>query len=499
MIKYLFIFVLCGSCLAQTTPTLVQWVDLCEMGNSGQSVASGSNITAFLHTPSLAGNFLVCPIRVDATSITGITDDKNNTWLKATNTLTGRRLEFWYATNCAAGTRRINIQVNGDTVWFTGGLGEFARVASFSPFDVGVQTGGDSQSGGGSITSGSITPTTSGDLIFNLVANANNFEKPSLFTLGTAGSPNITWQFLSSDVVDVMSVAYGVYNSTASINPATTVSSGPAHVDAMAVAFKPSASAGTIPPAGMRVLGMFSATLGTGGATSWTIQVPVSGNLTVIECNAGNEKLTAVPTDNQGATWFKTGADPTISATTNYVQIFYRTNAASTNTLLISFTLSSNGSDMGVNIFDVIGAAAYPFTGGSDDVLASGNQVGAGDNTMLSINPSSSSGLAFAVNSISFETVTNVNSPWLQVGGFLPRNDDGNTPYFENNGYAIYPVTSTGSTPFTCSFEGGMNHGSNPNVGDWSARAAFFRAQQGGSAINLSLSGRIGISGRVGQ
>src|SRR4029077_7621691 len=71
---------------------------------------------------------------------------------------------------------------------------------------------------------------------------------------------------------------------------------------------------------------------------------------------------------------------------------------------------------------------------------------------------------------------TNVNPPWLQQSGFLPVNNAGNTPYYENNGFATWLVTTTNSTSLTWSFQPGLD----ANVGNWTCLAAFFSAASGG-------------------
>jgi len=453
-----------------TTPTLVQWMDGCEMDNTGQSVASSGKITCFLPNPTQSSNCIILFFRTDATSITGVTDDKGNTWTKATNS-PSRMNAIYYTTNCAASTRRIFVQVGSTTTLFTYWAGEFAGIALSAALDKAAATGNETQHGPGGITSGSMTPSVSGDMIIQFISNSSPFERPTNYVVGTAGSPNITWQLCDSDMYDTVGAAWGIYSSTSAINPSITIGgSAPQHMDSVAAAFKAATGAGAGNLAtGMRIVGIQCNTVEFGDTTGQTNQYPVSGNLHVVACSSGDEDLSTVPTDSESASWYATGART--GAGLNAVRFYYRTNAPSNNSLRVIYTLDGTPSDLGVYLIDIAGANSFPFSGGTDDVLTNGNETGTGNNTMLSIVPSTASGLAFGVNSIDFNTVTNVNSPWLQLSGFLPVNNAGNTPYFENNGFAVYPVSSTNSTALTWTFQSGLG----ANVGNWSCRAVFFK------------------------
>lgn len=456
------------------TPSIVQWVDTADMDANGQDLASGAAVKVMLPNKTLLGNGLVLFLRSGFNSTTWtVTDDQGNTWLPGPGardaSTSGLAGYCYFCPNAAANTRVISVTPNSTQTRFSAVACEVYNMATASALDASALT--IASTGTSPMTSGSMTPTVSGDILLQFTFNAppGAGSKPTSFTVGTAGSPNITWKFLSSDTKDGMCVTYGQYNSTSAINPSTTAAGGPSGLCSIGVAFKASAS-GTL-ATGMRIIGIQAVTIEAGDGTgTQNFQLPTAGNLIVFGITAGSQDITAPPVDGDSNAWAACGA-LALNGSNESARLYYAPNTAPNNRLLLTFSLTADISDPTIFLIDIAGAAAAPFAGGTDYVTATGDKSGVSDLTTLTLTPSKSLGIAIGLQANEFNTVNAVNSPWLIQNGFLPTNTS-NSPYYENNGFATWMVTSGSATALTWSYQGGLG----ADISFWASCAAFFRA-----------------------
>lgn len=472
------------------TPTIVQWMASPDMANTGQQIAANGHIKFCLPNMTLSGNCLIMFMRaipsVTLPALT-ITDDGGNTWNMANKTVDGAKVGYvYYAPNIAANTRQVDVQFSTLTVSFSVALFEVANIATSSPVDAGSGTGGGAGSAPGAITAGSFTPKMSGDMLFQYTWDGVVSDNSTNYTVGTAGSPNITWNLGAVSLEDAYCVTYGTYSSTAAINPSTTVSethiertteggANASHLNSQAVAFKSSTS-GTLATASPRIFGIMCSTDLVGSTTNKYMAIPTTGNLLVVGIWAGFEDFTNVPTDTLSATYYAAGAKASQGGVVS-ARWYYKTNATPSNTLKLNYTLDSVGSDANVALIDIIGGGAY--AGGGDYVTATGNQTGVGPTTLGALTPSTASGLAFVIHSVDFNTVTNIDSGWLLQNGFLGLNNSANTPFYENNGFASKIITSTSTTTPAVSYMSGLG----ANVANWASAEVFFPAPTTSSGV----------------
>ncbi len=265
---------------------------------------------------TIAGATLTMAFAYNSTGgnqVFSVTDDKSNTWtLDTTSSASnGKTLKMYHASNVAAGTSYVNIQITGGTnndYWQ-------ALVAEF--FNVGSLDGSSCSTGSSTtISAGSITPTQSGDLIFQAKYSANTLSGSSPYGLPlqtasfTPGlQPNITWSLASQLLGDGAADQYGVYNSTVPVNPTFTQAASDSYISC-AVALR-AASAGAAPTAIPRVVHQEHDAMPKNAANPWHVGLVVDvPNSAVYLSYVGNDSISSVssiPAPNVG--WTPSGAD----------------------------------------------------------------------------------------------------------------------------------------------------------------------------------------------
>lgn len=460
------------------TPSIVQRVGTAEIDNTSGTIGANGSAFLFLPNATLSGNAIVLFFRIGTVATTPtVTSDQGGTWLMGPGgrdaSSSGDAYYCYYLPNAPAGTRRIQVKSSAAASYFCAAAYEVANMATASALDGSSATTDGTQTAPNSITAGSFTPTTSGDIIFQFLANGPPFNRTTNFLAGTAGSPNITWQLLTANLHDTLAVSEGVYSSTAAINPATSLSGSAASaMSSIAVAFKSSTSGATA--SGARIVGIEAWTVEPADETNQVPQFSPVGNTIVLATSAGgNIQIHGTPGDNLGQSYASCGA--ICQGNLNAVSLFYAANTTATNPLFIHFQLTNTSSDVVCFLVDMAGMATSPFGGGSDYVTNNFNETGITNKTLLTLTPSTASGVALAVTAIDFNTITNVASVWLLQNGYLGVNSQ-NTAYYENNGFASIPVTSASASPLTWSFQGGIN----ADVGWMAGAAAFFQAPASG-------------------
>lgn len=334
------------------TPTLVQVVST--QANGSFSSNTGNGFVVSLPHPTLAGNVLIFTLthHYSASRTVSIIDNKGNTWPSASvisndtsNTVTVRI----YVTAPAAGTQTF-------TVTFDTNIGDVHFTIS-EWYNVSTTLDGSSSninSGGGpTITAGSFTPGTSGDLIYNFAVETHGGAvgagtQPTSFTKGSGFTK------LACDRHLATYSQYQVQVSAAPINPTVTMNGiGSSEANSVAIALL-AASAGTA-PTGMRIVHLFHMIL---ESTSPSVRdIPSQGNLVVcgfsINGDSGGNNITSV---SDGTNTY-TKQQPNIAAGC----LFHADNAATSTELVITITSPSPGNNTDMMVYDISGAATAPY------------------------------------------------------------------------------------------------------------------------------------------
>jgi IPT/TIG domain-containing protein len=392
-----------------------------------------------------------------------VSDDKGNTYSTPISNSDGNQVvNLSFALNVAAGTRRITISFSGGTPAYVSGMAsEFYNVATSLAFD-----GSSGNSGtGSSVTSGSFTPTTRGDLIYQFAVQDSTSNPMISWTQG--GSP---WLLLSADVMDGSVAQYQVQGWSAPVDPALSMAPSQ-NFNSVAVALKP-ASAGNAPPPGIRVVRVQHNSIPAYASNPVRLQFPSTGNLIVAAwIGVPGHDVTTI-TDGNGNTYTSTGA-PFGYGLSGDNQIFYAA-AAKTGTTMTGPIFTATGSDISgstLELFDVAGAATAPFDATAGLATASGTQSSFGSVTGAILTPTTANGLVISSIGISSNTMNGV-SP----GNFLsavPAPVASPNPVNQNNGWGFHYNTDTSPETFFWTTQGGA-------VDDWASIAAAFKAPSGG-------------------
>ena len=413
---------------APGVPTLVQHVA------TGMDRYPINTLTISLPNPAGAGNCLILGVQFNSTgSVASVTDDMGNNWIAGPTTTNGsfsKRMNMYYVLNAVDGTQTITVHFSGLTT--TPGfpqavVSEFYNVATSNAFD-------GSSASSTSLTAGPITTTAPGDLIYEWGASLSSSNINGGAYNGTSITAGAGFTLLSADLQVGSSDQYQIQPTAGTITP-TFSASGSATWGSVAIALK-SATAGTAPPPGIRIIHLQHTLLQSvraqNRAEPIVMQFPSSGNLLVGLFNAAGLIATGL-TDALGNTWSLPA-----SATTRgggdftTAQIVYAANAATAPTLSgITVALSEVGiGDVMFNLYDITGAAISPFDLGTTNL---GNQTSNGPLTTGVITPLTSNGIVLHVNAIDFHTEASMSSPAGGTFDTIVNDLDNNDPAGRRN------------------------------------------------------------------
>jgi len=465
---------------APGVPTLVQHVA------TGMDRYPINTLTVRLPNLARAGNCLILGVQFNSTgSVASVTDNIGNNWIAGpttTNVGFTKRMNMYYVLNAVAGTQTITVHFTGLTT--TPGfpqavVSEFYNVATSNAFD-------GSSASSTSRTAGPITTTAPGDLIYEWGASLSSSNINGGAYNGTSITAGAGFTLLSADLQVGSSDQYQIQPTAGTITP-TFSASGSATWGSVAIALK-SATAGTAPPPGIRIIHLQHTLLQSVRAQNRAVpivmQFPSSGNLLVGLFNGAGPIATGV-TDVLGNTWsLPASATTRGGGLATSAQIVYAASAATAPTLSgITVALSEvgTGDDM-FNLYDITGAAISPFDLATTNL---GNQTSNGPLTSGIITPISSNGLVFHVNSIFFHTENSMTSPingtFDSVVNDLDDDDGGTTTDVStldmDNAYAHFynPTINQISFTFTNAFHSGGPQG----VQQWGGATAAFKSNVG--------------------
>ena len=478
-----FVFPLLAS--AQS-PTLVQHATCPDSRNTGNAQSSSPVYTCPLPEPAQGGNAIIVGVKSYDTGTFSVTDDKSNSYGSPRVSVVDNNSAYvaiYVALNVTAGTRTISFHqtsVNADFAEVT--VSEFYNVATSSAVDT-SHCNGNTGSSGTSITAGSITPSVSGDLLWQYAVNTGGGgSSPNPVSSFAAGSQSaIPWQLLGTSLHDGNAVQAGVYNTTAAINP--TFSSGSSEEWTSCVVALKAASAGSAPTNSFRIIHMLHEQVVAGASSPVTIEFPSSGNLVVAADTSGATpigSITSVPSN----TWSSTGAMAGSEANTAGSQIYYAGNAARSNSLTLTVNLSGTVHDSTIMMYDITGAATSPFdvdscpSGAYSNASCGGNQTSqASPFTTCSscLTPSGVSGgseLIIGAANWNWGTATAVAttpSGSLFDAATYTGNSVNGPEYVDQNGGWFHLYTST-TTPITNIYPMSLSQAE----GWWAGRVAAF-------------------------
>jgi chitodextrinase len=417
-----------------------------------------------------AGNALVVGFTFNGNPTPSVSDDQGDSFTTQVNyydSADTQSIGIATAFNIVAGARVISVCFSSDPGGYTQPMAtEFNNV-------IGIDgPGSGSQGTGTSVASGSLTPSVTGDLAyqvgFSLSVNQSSF---------TAGSQsNISWSLLSADILDGWAAQYGLYNSTASISP--TLSMGTSQKWISAGLLLKTGTSGSV-PSGMRIVHLVHENVpyhtdagGTGNPfpNPTTVQFPSTGNLLVAMIGGGYLACTVTGViDNNSNAWAQAGGTE-IQANNDVSQAFYAGNATTSGNLRMTVSWSATDGDFTLFLYDITGAAASPLDTATG---ATGSQSNAGNLTMpYTVNPADPGELVFAEIIWDENTGSGIaGSGWLfDTNTFSGESESGPEPIDQNNGWGHYVTTST--SPVNVTWESMF---AGLAVGNWSSVAVAFK------------------------
>jgi hypothetical protein len=352
---------------APAVPGLVQITSLSNTRNFPFATTVNSCPTnkycGFLPNATQSGNAIIgCVTYSESPSATiTITDDQSNTYSiidTADDTTNTKKVAMFAALNVAANTRAITVASNVASQEVAMMAAEFYNIATSSAAD--VHNVGTSGSGSSTMASGSITPSQTGELLFQ--CGRRTQTKAGTFTAGSQS--NITWKLGTTDNIDGLVAQWGIYSSTSAISPQLTMGSNSGYAT-VSTGFK-TATSGSARPSGMQIINIthYNYIPGDLSGASVTVQFPSLGNLIVVSSGMGGSADSCTHSaTSDSATNSYSGLNVLGDTNSGRSNIFYAGNATTSNTLTVTFTITGGDAncDGTFLVYDIIGAATSPF------------------------------------------------------------------------------------------------------------------------------------------
>ncbi len=426
-----------------------------------------------LPNPTTAGNAVVVGFTFQGNPTATVTDDKSNAYrteVSYHDTADNQSAGIAAAFNVAAGARALSL-------CFSANPGGYVQpMATELTNVVGIDGSGSGNNGSGTtVTAGTVTPSASGDVVYQVAASLSAATQSQAQAHFTAGSQaNVQWNLLSADLLDGWAGQYGIDSSGSALNPSLTLGSSDKWVSA-AILLK-SGSAGSVPE-GLRIVHLLHENVPYHPQSGGTynpfpnpvpVQLPCSGNLLVAMIGGGNnpETVTGVTDTNQN-TWSQAGGIYTQAD--NTVQTYYAGSAACSSDLGVSVQFTQGEGDYTIFFYDVAGAAAAPLDttagGGGDDQQP-------GPFTLpFTITPATVNEIVFVQTPWDYNTGVGLSGGFFDANRFSGENIDGPEPIDENNGWGHIITTSTAVVSFTWQF---LQPNSDPSR-YWAGNAVAFK------------------------
>jgi hypothetical protein len=295
---------------------------------------------------------------------TPVTDSNGNAWPTTPtalqkDSLANMDLAAFVLPNANPGNTTVVFHFAAPIPQFQFSLSEFAGIATTAPVS---GTTGASGVLAPNLTAGTFTPgnndANGGNLIWSYFYDDSNFGSGNEVTSFTPGPG---FSLLDADIawhreVNLHHAAeYGVQALAAPITPSITAAMSPSADSfvGLSIALRV-ASAGTLPPPGIRIQSVLHSTRET-PPTSMTMQAPLSGNLIVLTtANAQGFGTVSSVTDNKGNTY--TAYEPDGSEP----QFFVAANAVTGNDLVLTINSPARQAGISWSVYGISGAATAP-------------------------------------------------------------------------------------------------------------------------------------------
>lgn len=423
------------------TPTLIQ-------GRFTSTCGSFCNnpVTVTLPNFSLSGNCLILVVTSTYVGVTGAPTVSDNLssgiWKPAASSFVsgGRRIDILVGLNCPAGINQIFVTHTGtnpnDTQY---AVYEFYNVAQANALD---------GASNGTTTSGTITTTADGDLIFcyGLQSSGSAIGK---WTAGS-GFQLLNAQNYNSDSEAAPFAQFAIQATRGTITPTASGFNGSCQM--VAIALK-AASAGTAPAPGIRVVSVQGYNFyggGSGNSGPWVLQFPTRGNLVHLSWLSLSSTMTpsglSTMSDTAGNSYTTNGAVQTCpqDVSAGYVHQAKAQNAHPSTDNLITFSADTIAefSTSHVELYDITGAAAASFDRAAS---TSGLQKVSGNLTTGSLTPSGPNELIINTVGIDAHTLSGVvGAGYLSDIAVAPNFDGAGSRLESDDGFShVYGSSAT--------------------------------------------------------
>jgi len=424
-----------------------------------------------LPEPTTAGATLVLAFSYDSGSsnqVFSVTDSGSDAWvLDVTSTASNNKtMKMYRALSVAAGVTWINVQLTSGAQngYWNGLVAEFYNVGAL---DVSSCSTGSS----GTISSGNMTPTQTGDLIFQAKYSAGLSSQTTSFTPGS--QPNITWSLASQLLGDGAADQYGVYNSTVTLNPTFTQAASDSYISC-AVALR-AASAGTAPPAIPRVVPPEHAAMPKNAGNPWNVGLVVDvANSAVYLSRVGNDPLTSVsssPAPTVG--WTPSGVDFNGLNGHNHVNFYCAQWTTPPGPVTLSLTRSGTSNDA-IEMIYVVQNGTCNLDVDSGGQAGSQGSIGPLTTCANCLTPTKQNDFIMANGGQAYCTATSLSSPSggiFDSAWFTGNTIDGPTQTDENN-FWMHFYNGSSLSAFTITF----NESCDFSQGDWAGRVAAYQS-----------------------
>jgi chitodextrinase len=413
---------------------------------------------------TLSGNALIATFQYGSNSgaSAAVTDDKGDHLALLVTNSNGNQTVSTYCVLPTPGARVL-------TISFSGGMPQYVSLINASEwFNLTCTLDGSSSNSDfvTTVSTGPISTTSDGDLLYQAAEEDGSAGSEQWFQ---GASP---WTLLSasrglSGANLPQATQYLIQTSHGPITPTFKISSADSW-NSVAVALK-SATSGTPPPAGIRIVHMQEESIPPGQSSTIPLQFPSSGNLIITASNDGPDFDIASISDSNGNAHTQIGSALNDGSTSGDVQTFYAANAVTSSTLAITFSMT--GSPTGGSTFflyDVTGAAAAPFDSTAGRQTATGSQGTTGNIPGPTITPSTPNGLVISQIAVTSNSINGLSPGNILVT--LPNPLGQTDPTDENNGWGFEYNTTTAARQYIWTTQGGPVQG-------WRSTAVAFKAQ----------------------
>jgi hypothetical protein len=437
-----------SSSLATSIPTPIQHVSTGSNTVGQYSIGNpsypGNPFNVQFPNPVGAGNCVILCIANPYSSRRTITiTDGKNTWpatpAKTINNGT-TMLSAYVLPNAAAGTQNFTITFDAALVACHFGFAEYYNLAASSVIDA---TSAAVTSATASIAPGSFATSTDGDLIFHYGYDASNVLGNNTAMTNMAPAAGITP--LSLDIMLGTFAEYEVQSTHGTINPALTLSGATDSFLNISLALK-SASYGTAPPGGIRIVGVYSWLQNRDGIAPI---FPCVGNLLYVASAFGSGDTEAVSLSSSGGlTWIET---PQAEGGNSHwpPQCFYAQNVTPSAALRLSPVSTYNGPfashPQSFMVYDVVNAAT-PVAFDKYSTASTGTETWPGSFALGTITPSTANGLIFGTLGTLEGSIHGAVGQFFDAPYYGGEADWDNM--INNDGYSHYYKSNTATVNF---------------------------------------------------